>query len=31
MAKSTIKKFLQSMTKGEIIEMVLEMYVARKK
>lgn len=30
MAKSTIKKLLQSMTKAEIIEMVLELYSARK-
>ncbi len=30
MSKSTIKKLLQSMTKAEIIEMVLELYSARK-
>ena len=30
MSKSTIKKLLQSMTKEEIIEMVLELYSARK-
>lgn len=30
MPKSTIKKLLQSMTKAEIIEMVLELYSARK-
>ena len=30
MSKSTIKKLLQSMTKSEIIEMVLELYSARK-
>lgn len=30
MSKSTIKKFLQSMTKDEIIAMVLELYSARK-
>ena len=30
MSKSTIKKLLLSMTKAEIIEMVLELYSARK-
>lgn len=30
MSRSTIKKLLQSMTKTEIIEMVLELYSARK-
>ena len=30
MSKTTIKKLLQSMTKAEIIEMVLELYSARK-
>ena len=30
MSKSTIKKLLQSMTKENIIEMVLELYSARK-
>ena len=30
MSKSTIKKLLQSMTKEDIIEMVLELYSARK-
>lgn len=30
MPKSTIKKLLQSMTKEDIIEMVLELYSARK-
>ena len=30
MSKSTIKNLLQSMTKAEIIEMVLELYSARK-
>lgn len=30
MSKSTIKKLLQSMTKEDIIEMVLDMYSARK-
>ena len=31
MSKSTIKKLLQSMTKAEIIEMVLELYSAGRK
>ena len=30
MSKTTIKKLLQSMTKAEIIEVVLELYSARK-
>ena len=30
MSKTTIKKLLQSITKAEIIEMVLELYSARK-
>ena len=30
MSKTTIKKQLQSMTKAEIIEVVLELYSARK-